>query len=515
MAEDDLTVGPDKPLQLGDDISRPQHKAPKKVNRAFKAMKRNFLLVSVIYGTSVLGTLVYSLIHLAFWMIPGLIAGGIFVVMALYFYYDHILHPLIRQDPDEETMDMMLEEMRRSGSSPGLFYWFFIPLFLQNITLFGFGAILSLSSPLNGTPFTHPYQFGKVYTRTSSYFNLGNNLDRPNIKAEDLVEQSKVKDAILDEMMDRHFQARFTNDQIQLYPFPSRTSFLHVFVKNGAKPRQLAEMIVYLIPFLISGAFGFLGVLLYTLKDLSQRIVTNDIYDKTFAAYAIRFLFAPNIGMVIAYFLMDDWPVALAPVLFFYIGFFPQRAMQFIEARAMKFMGRSEGGNERAGSVSLDNLQGMDEYTIQRFEEVGIRNAQSLAYSDLTILHKQLRSIRRLKLADYVAQALLVVHVQDKLIDIARFGIRDIISLQEVLKSEKEKERLKQTAPDLAPLIEVMDSLLTEETLKNRIASIKNFIRSAQDQENASERFQRQFRRIDKHSSTVNLVKKASEITLP
>ena len=170
---------------------------------------------------------------------------------------------------------------------------------------------------------------------------------------------------------------------------------------------------------------------LYSLKDVAYRLYTLDLCPNTLVSYIIRFIFSAALCLVIAYFMMDNWLIQGAPLLFFFIGFFPDRALQYIESHAMKLLSLTK--DKRNPSLPLSLIQGMTEYFIYRFEEIGIRDAQNLAFVDLGHLVENLGYSRRL-LLDFVSQAMLRVLIPEHFVTVQKTGARDIIAFRAMAK---------------------------------------------------------------------------------
>ena len=66
----------------------------------------------------------------------------------------------------------------------------------------------------------------------------------------------------------------------------------------------------------------------------------------------------------------------------------------------------------KTDEVPLNLIQGMTDYKIYRFREVGVGDAQNLANMDLSGMYKNLAYNYRL-LCDFVSQAILLIYAKD------------------------------------------------------------------------------------------------------
>jgi hypothetical protein len=355
------------------------------------------------------------------WYVAASIIGSIYFFVGLFYFYEKFIVPF-KQEP------------RRAGlPGPGLLtvtlQWF-VPMFLVHVFVV-LGAFMTIErSPTEETIFTHAYMYGVIFARNAS--------------------------GIVGETTD---------------PWAAAEKYTKYLKKSPpqAGPPEPPEARIYKIPYLIALAFGFLGTLIYTLTDLTRRFYTADLYPKTYVNYTIRFIFAPALCLVIAYSVAGNWPVQLAPIIFFFIGHFPNRGMQFIEEKASSVLGATRRRDKQ--DVPLSMLQGMSDYMIYRFSEIGIDDAQNLALVDLDFLQENVGYGSRL-LCDFVAQAILLVHLREYFSTLQAAGIRNVICFRQVVTPN--------TYRDLATLLKIPPeillaflNILATDQMRERVAALE------------------------------------------
>jgi hypothetical protein len=316
--------------------------------------------------------------------IAGIVIGGIFVFVTAFYFFDNYLIPYANErktgKPAHQNIYFLVIE------------WFSPALLLQVFVVFAFIITISHAPFRNGTVFTHPYRYGEIYKQYEQQTT-------PEAKAQIALQYSGY------------------------------------FKTEGMTewgPQFDIGMMIDKIPFLIAISFGFLGALIYMLRDIANRYYITDLYSKTLVAYIIRILFAPTLCIVIAYFWTGRWSSGLAPMVFFFIGHFPQRGMQYIERISSKFLNIKMPKKKEA---PLELIEGMNDYIIYRFREIGIDDVQNLAFVDIHYLKKNMGYGFRL-LCDYVSQAILLVYLKDHMDALRAFGIRDILSFREVITKD-------------------------------------------------------------------------------
>jgi hypothetical protein len=358
-------------------------------------------------------------------LVTGLIIGAIFVFVTGYYFYDTFIVPY-RQ-----------ERAMPRGGYQNIYVWmvqWIVPtLFLQAFVILGFWVSIE-RVPIMGDVYTSAYKYGLIYKHYNSvYQSTGSNLRLSKEDFKQYVSEKKLQEKLKKVPIEIDYEAE-----------------------------------LYKIPFYIAFAFSFLGTLIYTLQDLSYRFFTSDLYAKTLVRYVIRFLIAPSFCIVLAYYAMNDWWVNAAPVVFFLVGLFPHMAVKFVEEKARNIFQLKK---EETVPLPLGRLEGMTEYIIYRFREIGIDDAQNLAFVDLSYLRNNMGYSDGL-LCDFVAQAMLLIYLRDEFSKLQAFSIRDIIAFQHIVTEDNYQEKAQAMGIPKEKLRGLLD-LLKEEIVINRINSVK------------------------------------------
>lgn len=383
---------------------------------------------------------------ISFWdsIAGGVILGCIFVIIALYYFYNNILEPLRTADHTAA--------MRYGDKSLNIMMvrWFFPPLILQGCVII-FMLITVYEFPFKDNIYIQPYRYGKLYKQLEN-------------AASDLMLESE----------------NVTSDKVKVYLQSKQELVTNHFkaISKSDTDEITSEYIIYRVPFFIALSFSFLGVLIFSLKDAAFRLHASDLYPRTFVSYLVRFLFATMLSISIAYFLMNNWPVNSAPMLFFLIGFFPQKALQFVEDKALKTFKLEKPD---VTQVPLSKIQGMSEYKTYRFREIGITDAQNLASADLDFL-KQNLSFCCSMLCDFISQSILLIHLQDDIEKLRKIGIRDILSFKAMVENSGIDNVATAAKIDKEILIGML-KLLESEPMKIKVNSIAGYIKESTNEE--------------------------------
>lgn len=385
------------------------------------------------------------------WIYFALGIGGIYVLITFYYFYENYLLPYLK-DTEKSVPLKQNVHFWLSG-------WILPAIAVQYFIFIGFWMTVH-GTPFKNSFYTHPYMYGQVYKKMDNYLS-------PKVSAAGF---AKKLDEINSEKekWDLEEQAQFLENEFSVYLKKFATQEQK---KGSAYLVSINSLIsaIYKIPFYIALTFSFMGALIYSLNDTIYRYFISDLYPKTFVGYLVRFIFAPALSLVIAYYLMNDWWTNIAPILFFLVGFFPQAALRYVEEKVRTVLGLKK---EKKQELPLGLLQGMTDYIIYRFREMGIGDVQNLAYSDLNYLRKNWYNDRQL--CDFVAQALLLIHLKEHFHDLQSTGIRNIISFKNVITDIAACDEFSKKLGFSKEKLKVVMTLIQSKPLIDRIEAIEN-----------------------------------------
>lgn len=132
------------------------------------------------------------------------------------------------------------------------------------------------------------------------------------------------------------------------------------------------------MPFFIALGFSLVGAVIWALIDILERLKDTEEQEQDadtagnkpkkekiknflprhYLSYILRCVTAPFVAMVIAFFVASNWPANSAPALFFFIGLFPKRGIQFISKIGIQLTTLNEAkqaNNQQPGGEKEDN----------------------------------------------------------------------------------------------------------------------------------------------------------------
>jgi hypothetical protein len=133
--------------------------------------------------------------------------------------------------------------------------------------------------------------------------------------------------------------------------------------------------------------FGFLGAYIYFISQLLRSYFTLDLSPHTHVAGAIRMTTSSVLALVLSFVLpgtlaaipgVGEGLMAL-PVIAFFLGYFPNRALLWLQIMGNKFLGL---GREDYSGTALARLTGMSSSNEVRLEREGFDNLETLSHAD-------------------------------------------------------------------------------------------------------------------------------------
>jgi hypothetical protein len=224
------------------------------------------------------------------------------------------------------------------------------------------------------------------------------------------------------------------------------------------------------IPFYLALTFGFLGALIFSLGDLVVRFNMVDLYPKNFVFYSIRFVVAASLCATLANFFMEEFPIIMAMPIFFLIGYFPERAIKYLDQKMTEYL-----GFKTYEPFPLSVIQGMSGEKALRLREIGIEDVQHLAVANVQEMKNNLPYSQDM-LCDWVAQSLLILYFGKQIEALRNVGVRTILDLQGCLLEAPEDEVIK-CAKDIGVSemqLRHVAKILAANPMRTRISELKN-----------------------------------------
>lgn len=150
---------------------------------------------------------------------------------------------------------------------------------------------------------------------------------------------------------------------------------------NGSK-NYYHQLVVSLTAF----QFGFLGAYIYFLSYLVRSFFTLDLTSQTFVYSAIRMITSSILALVLSFILITfpkfqagspDTFLRFLPVLAFFLGFFPSRALRLLENVGSGILNI---GGPKYNATPLSQLPGMSLAYEVRLEREGFDNLEDLSH---------------------------------------------------------------------------------------------------------------------------------------
>lgn len=445
-----------------------------------KTSDRWFLIIVFFLYSLLLALLVVvaSIDH-AYWAVAGLILGLIYFAVSAYYFCDTFVRPYFTEHVPTPR--------HYRGIKLWSLEWIFPVAFIQLFIVLGFWISIA-RCPFYDTVYTHAlhhsYLYESMLAQNKFELQLKQNEYKAILKgetregpAQEASDPAKVPASYID------LNSLKKKDERQVGLVDLLVGLFEPKPHSGdAEPddKVLAERAIHKVPFLIAFSFGFLGSLIYSLFDIARRFYTADLLPKSLVGYVARFLISASVCVVVAYGMIaiePDKTYFAFPLLFFFIGAFPERGLQWISSIAHKMLGQAE----EKKPLSLANIDGMTDYMVYRFKEIGIEDIEHLAFADLNHLRKYLGFSERL-LCDFVSQALLMIMAGSLYKELKdKYGIRDVVSFKEVMTVNA--ERIQDTSTNPQMLANLFYIVQNDTNIAERLKNIDGCIKACERQE--------------------------------
>ena len=212
-----------------------------------------------------------------------------------------------------------------------------------------------------------------------------------------------------------------------------------------------------LITSLTAFQFGFLGGFVYFLGHLVRSYFTLDLTPHTYVESSVRMVAASLLALVISFAIPLELPckggdcvLDPLPMVAFFLGYFPNRALLFIEKAAAKLIGYQL---ESYTATPLSELQGMSLNHEVRLNREGFDNVENLSHADTIDLAIR-TGLGYRQLRQWVGQAWLQSHLTG---DYAAFVKNTGITTRHELKDVV--EQLMTEAGATQPNEQILESL--------------------------------------------------------
>jgi hypothetical protein len=212
--------------------------------------------------------------------------------------------------------------------------------------------------------------------------------------------------------------------------FSDRPPIILTGIYAGGFTHMNTDSLPYTHLSLVAIGMAILGSYVWSILYIARRLINLDLSPVAYYSIGTRVVLATFVSLTFQHFAqampaeVRKKMIELLPVIAFFTGIFPQRAMQYLQDKLVIFRRLGKGANE----LSLDMIEGMNLFNKVRLSEVGIDNAQNMAEANLEELIRKTPFNPRL-LLDWIAQAKLYVVVKDQITSLRKAGVRTVLDL--------------------------------------------------------------------------------------
>ena len=204
---------------------------------------------------------------------------------------------------------------------------------------------------------------------------------------------------------------------------------------GGVTKENFESFYQHLVYGLVGFQFGFLGAYIYFLSGMARAYFALDLTPETMIDGSIRIAVASILSLILSFWAGSfgtDSALPLLPVISFFFGFFPRRALAFLEQIVLKAINLSVLPYQ---VTPLSALFGMSYASELRLEREGIDSAENLSHANPVDLAVRTGFDYR-QLQQWVSEAWLVRHLRDDYADfVRRTGLSSRAELEAYFKA--------------------------------------------------------------------------------
>jgi hypothetical protein len=231
---------------------------------------------------------------------------------------------------------------------------------------------------------------------------------------------------------------------------------------GGTDPAAFDVYYRHLIAALAGFQFGFLGAYIYFLTSLSRAYFQLDLTPETMVDGAVRIAVASVISLVLSFGSDRLGLPGTGPIISFFFGFFPRRALAFLEQSALALARNLSPSDYKATPLSV--LHGMSYSHELRLEREGFDGAENLSHADAVDLAVR-TGFCYSQLRQWIGEAWLASHLREDYALLVKYtGILSREELEHVIASGG-VERLLSTLPSDPEMARVLGKLAIIRTL--------------------------------------------------
>jgi hypothetical protein len=221
---------------------------------------------------------------------------------------------------------------------------------------------------------------------------------------------------------------------------------------------------------LVGFQFGFLGAYIYFLTAVARAYFTLDLTPDTYVDGAIRIAVASVTSLVLSFF-VGGGPAATLPLVYFFFGFFPERAIAFLEDTVLQVV---KGIRQKPYQATpLSELFGMSLAHELRLQREGFDSVENLSHADAASLAVR-TGFTYGQLRQWIGQAWLKTHLRNDFGEfVQRTGIVSRDELVRYVECAAAPALLGEPADpksELANKLAVVEALLRAEVAESRAA---------------------------------------------
>ncbi len=192
--------------------------------------------------------------------------------------------------------------------------------------------------------------------------------------------------------------------------------------------KAIAEMQMLRVEGMVVMSIAFIGAFLWSAQNVLYRLNAGDLAPSVYFSSGLRMILAPILSVMILHLVTGVETLkalhAGLPAIAFLVGWFPDRALLFLREQFSAIFHDARSAN----SLPLSMIEGISTFDRARLSDLGISDAQNLAYANFIELVVR-TAFNPGQIIDWIGQAQLYIYFDDEILLLRKHQVRTVFDM--------------------------------------------------------------------------------------
>ncbi len=200
------------------------------------------------------------------------------------------------------------------------------------------------------------------------------------------------------------------------------------FLLTGIAHLETDEMQTLRVESMVAMSIAFLGAFIWSAQNILYRLNAGDLAPSVYLSSGLRMTLAPVLSVMILHLVtgVETLKVLHAgfPAIAFLVGWFPDRALLFLQEQSSAIFRDTRSAN----NLPLSMIEGISPFDRARLSDLGISDAQNLANANFIELVVR-TAFSPGQIIDWIGQAQLYIYFGDEILSLRKHQVRTVFDM--------------------------------------------------------------------------------------